>query len=275
VFPFPSTIIEPPHDYLRSIGEVFAVFDANTQDSGNVSYGVRIGHDRYFVKTAGPPDASCHLPHCGRVDLLRNAIDMACDCDHPALVPLLHVIDPSPHGPVLIYEWADGELLGGNRDDPSSAHQRFRRLPAGAIAAALDSVFDLHRALASMGWIAVDFYDASLMYDFAAGHTHVIDIDMYHRGQFTNTMGRMFGASRFMAPEEFTLGAVIDERTTVFTLGRAISVFLSDCTLERQPFRCSDALYEVMLRACRPDPGDRYATVAEFYAAWHASLRTA
>ena len=56
-------------------------------------------------------------------------------------------------------------------------------------------------------------------------------------------MGRMFGSSRFMAHEEFERGARIDERTTVFTMGRTAAVLLSDGTLERRPFRGSDALY--------------------------------
>jgi hypothetical protein len=33
-------------------------------------------------------------------------------------------------------------------------------------------------------------------------------------------MGRLFGSTRFMAPEEFELGVMIDQSTTVFTLGR-------------------------------------------------------
>jgi serine/threonine protein kinase, bacterial len=32
-------------------------------------------------------------------------------------------------------------------------------------------------------------------------------------------MGRLWGSSRFMSPEEFGLGAKIDERTNVFNMG--------------------------------------------------------
>src|SRR5882757_9246646 len=49
-------IAATPETYLAGIGDVFAVFGARTQDSGNISYGIRIGDDRYFVKTAGDPD---------------------------------------------------------------------------------------------------------------------------------------------------------------------------------------------------------------------------
>ena len=83
----------------------------------------------------------------------------------------------------------------------------------------MTEVYDLHRELARLGWIANDFYDGAMIYDFRRRRVHVIDLDSYNMGSFTNSMGRMFGSSRFMAPEEFELGATIDERTTVFTMG--------------------------------------------------------
>jgi hypothetical protein len=49
-------IDQSPGDFLRSIGQVFAVFDERTQDSGNISYGVLAGDRRFFVKTAGMPE---------------------------------------------------------------------------------------------------------------------------------------------------------------------------------------------------------------------------
>ena len=39
--------------------------------------------------------------------------------------------------------------------------------------------------------------------DFEARRLHLIDLDSYHRGPTVNEMGRMFGSTRFMAPEEF------------------------------------------------------------------------
>ena len=88
-------------------------------------------------------------------------------------------------------------------------------------------IYDVHRRLAERGWIACDFYDGSVIYDFDRGVPHLVDLDNYQPGPFVNDMGRMFGSTRFMAPEEFTRGARIDERTTVFTMGRAAAVFLA------------------------------------------------
>ena len=268
----------PPDVYLAEVGELFARFDERTQDSGNRSYGVTIegrqGGGRYFVKTAGPPDDTrWYLDHAGRVALLRNAVDLARSCDHPAL-PRLHNVVETPHGPALVYEWVEGELVGvpaAERDDPESAFQRFRALPVEEVVGALDTVYDLHRDLASLGWVAGDFYDRVLIYDFDRCVMRVIDLDSYHRGRLTNQMGRMFGSSRFMAPEEFERGATIDECTTVFTLGRTAAVLLSDGTLDRAPFRGGDALHAVVARACRDardERDERHATVGEFVSAF-------
>jgi hypothetical protein len=77
-------INEQPEQYLRSVGTVFAEFGALTQDSGNVSYGVQIGAERYFVKTAGRPgDPRRFLNHAARVALLRNAVRLSESCQHP------------------------------------------------------------------------------------------------------------------------------------------------------------------------------------------------
>jgi serine/threonine protein kinase, bacterial len=269
-----SQIDEEPARFLRSVGNVFAVFDA--QDSGNVSYGVRADGEQYFVKTAGRPD-NPHpmLTHPERVDLLRNAVRLTRSCHHPALPKLHHVIE-SPTGPLLIYEWLNGELLGvprSRRADPEAPNQRFQRLSVATILRCLDTVFELHMQLARHGWIAVDFYDGCLIYDFARDRLGIVDLDNYHQGPFRNQMGRMFGSARFMAPEEFERGAVIDQRTNVFVMGRTALLLLSDGTLNRDAFRGPPAAFEVASRACKADRPRRYDSLAAFYDAWQAARR--
>lgn len=265
---------QPPSEYLRAVGGVFAEFGAWTQDSGNVSYGVQVGEERYFVKTAGLPDDPLpSLDHAARVELLRNAARLSATVSHPLLPGLLAVIE-SPDGPLLVTPWLDGELLGvprEQRDDPQSAFQRFRNLPPLTLHACLGAVFDLHNALARAGWIAGDFYDGSLLYDFAAGRLWAVDLDSYHHGPCINEMGRMFGSTRFMAPEELEVGAPIDEQTMVFVMGRTALVFLSDGTLDPQPFRGPRALFDVAAQACQPNRALRFASMTAFYHAWLAA----
>lgn len=250
---FPAQIDEPPSTYLSGIGEVFALFDA--QDSGNVSYGVTIDNHRYFVKTAGDPeDPEPFSPIEARHRILRNAARLAEDVEHE-LLPQYHGLIESPEGPVLVYDWREGEHVRSTLD-------RFRALPVEEIVTALDQLFDLHDVLSAAGWVAGDFYDGSLLYDFDNQQLTTIDLDLYRLGAFHNDMGRMFGSTRFMAPEELDLGALIDDRTTAYVMARTAFVLLGDDT-----FRGTKAQHEVLQEATTT----RYPDYQSFYAAWLAS----
>ncbi|MBR55556.1 serine/threonine protein kinase [Candidatus Poribacteria bacterium] len=266
-----STIDEAPSTYLHANLDVFAVFD-HTQDSGNVSYGVRSKGKRYFIKTAGNMDilGGSGLSHSARVSLLRNAVCVSNSCNHPAR-PILHGVIESILGPMLVYDWVDGQLLYATaitRNDTSSAFHRFRLLPVIEILKCLDTIYELHNLLAQKGWVAIDFYDGCLIYDFKHQKLSVVDLDHYHQGPLINKMGRMFGSARFMAPEEFEQGAVVDGLTNVFTMGRTAAVLLFDNNLNRAPFRGADVLCEVILRACQQERDQRYQSVKSFHLAW-------
>jgi serine/threonine-protein kinase len=264
MFTEPVTAL-PPEPYLARRGTIFTRFDR--QDSGNVSYGVEAGDSRYFVKTAGSREPGPVLAFADRVRLLRNAIRLARAYRHPALPALRHVVE-SPGGPMLVYDWAPGELLytaRERRDDPDSAYRRFRALPVARVLACLDAIVDVHDLLGRGGEVAADFYDGCLIYDFTAHRVSLIDLDMYQPGPLRNERGRVFGSTRFTAPEEFTLGAVLDQRTSVFTLGRTVLVLLSD---PAGAFRGPAPLLAVASRACEVDPARRYPSLPEFCAAW-------
>ena len=77
-----------------------------------------------------------------------------------------------------------------------------------------------------------------------------------------------------MAPEEFKRGATIDERTTVFTLGRAAFVFLSEGQRGENDvhlWRGGRALCNVARAATELDPDKRFASVGEFLIAWRTA----
>ena len=67
-----------------------------------------------------------------------------------------------------------------------------------------------HEHVIQKGYVAVDFYDSSILYDFNQKKTMLCDIDFYRRAPAVNDMGRMWGSSRFMSPEEFELGSPLD-----------------------------------------------------------------
>lgn len=117
--------------------------------------------------------------------------------------------------------------------------------------------------------MACDLYDGCLLVD--GDRLTLIDLDTYHRGPFVNTMGRMFGSTRYMAPEEFDMGATIDLRTTVFTLGRLIWHLGTGITEDAADFCGTPAQADVGRRALAVDPDDRWADPAQFAAAWRSA----
>ncbi len=160
------------------------------------------------------------------------------------------------------------------RQHPESTYARFRRVPVDEIIRALDAVFDAHVAVANAGFVAVDLYDGAIIYDFENQQVHLCDLDSYRPGPYRLDRDRQFGSTRFTAPEEFERGATIDERTTVFTLGRAAFVFLSEGQHGENDvhlWRGSQALYNVARTATELDPDNRFASVGEFLMAWRTA----
>jgi serine/threonine-protein kinase len=165
-----------------------------------------------------------------------------------------------------------GELA---RSDPRTAHSRLRALPAERIGAALDTIYDVHLELARHGFVAVDFYDGSILYDFTGHRTWVCDLDSYRPGPFVLEAERLPGSTRFMAPEEFARGALVDGVTNVFTLGRAALILLGDGGHDPGAWQGNPAQWEVALRASRDERSERYPSVAEFVRAWRSASTTA
>ena len=188
-------------------------------------------------------------------------------------MPLRHAFDV-PGGRAVVYPWVPGEVLndplgpGGRAHAASdSALNRFRGRPVGSIERVLDTVIDAHVTVAEQGFVAVDFYDGCLMYDAANEQVRLVDLDEYRPAPYVLESDRQYGSRRFMAPEEFVRGATIDERTTVYTLGRTARVLLGDAG----HWRGSAASEQVVDRATADDPAARFDSVDVFAAAWFAS----
>jgi len=253
-----ARVDRPIAEHLATSGDVFVTITGH--DSGNTSYGVSVAGERWFVK---------HASDAAAVAMLENAVRFHAAVRHPAIVPLAATLR-TRDGLALVHPWRDGEVLndpllpgGVRRDDPRSSFARFRALPAPEIVAALDKIFDAHVAIARAGFVAVDFYDGAIIYDFAMRSVHLVDLDSYSP-PYTLDRERQFGSTRFMAPEELRRGAAIDERTTVFTLGRTAFVLLGDAA----SWRADPRRREVALRATAANPADRFATVDELDRAW-------
>jgi len=154
-----------------------------------------------------------------------------------------------------MYPWFPGEVLNHatvprtvERSDPTSAMARFRREPLDVVVAVLDDLLDAHVAIERAGFVAVDFCDGCIMFDFASRRVGLCGLDEYRPGPFTVEGERLPDSRRYMAPEELRRGAGIDARTTVFALGRAIRLLL-DAGNEERAWRGTPAQLDVVARA--------------------------
>jgi len=254
--------------YLSQVGEVFEAF--REQDSGCVSFGVLAAGRRWFVKHSSDPRAIAGLE---RARALHAAVQ------HPAL-PALHHSFRTPDGLALVLDWVPGELLrdyvrfprGKHRCGPACPHARFRSLPLPRVLDILDTIYGLHLLLADHGYVASDFYDGCIMYDFEGAQTFLCDFDEYRRGPFVLQAERNFGSRRFMAPEEFQRGATIDQISNVFTLGRTAIILLGDGTRPMTAWRGTDAMRRVVDRATDPDRAWRHPSVRAFVEDWRSAV---
>ena len=131
-------------------------------------------------------------------------------------------------------------------------------------------MLDFHQSVIRRGYLPVDFYDGSILYDFGAEKTVLCDIDFYQKRPLLNRMGRMWGSSRFMSPEEFTLGAEIDEVTAVFLMGAtAFALFGGELDRSREKWTLDAQKYAAALRAVSEKREERFQSLREFAAAWN------
>ncbi|MFI6782594.1 hypothetical protein [Micromonospora sp. NPDC050276] len=98
----------------------------------------------------------------------------------------------------------------------------------------------------------------------------LIDLDEYRPGPFVLDADRLPGSRRYMAPEEFVRGTVIDQRTTVYTLGRTIWHLLDS----PHGWRGAPSQARLATHATQATTGDRLPDVRELVGAWRATLTT-
>lgn len=107
-----------------------------------------------------------------------------------------------------------------------SPKEKFRELPVSKKLSTVDVLFSFLQNANKKGYIAVDFYDGSIMYDFSTDKTTICDIDLFRKVPVINDKGDdWFGSKRLKAPEEYIKGEAIDEQTNIFTLGALIFDF--------------------------------------------------
>lgn len=85
-------------------------------------------------------------------------------------------------------------------------------------------------------------------------------------------MGRMWGSSRFMSPEEFEHGATLDEITNVYTIGALAFALFSDYSRTREAWTLRDELYQIAFKAVSDDRNKRQQSIRQFIEEWEANM---
>lgn len=279
--------------FLSKYGTVFCAFSQH--DSGNISFGTKDGKVKHFIKVAGAKTVEYDGELKAAVEALKKAMPIYEACKHPNLITLVeHYAFEDLY--VAVFKWTEGDCLYDHWNFETysknplikSPNTKFKQLPVDKRLKSIGTMFEFLTHVEAMGYVAVDFYDGSIMYDFDHDVTTICDIDFFRKKPAYNDMGEDFwGTKRLKAPEEYVSGAVIDETTNVFTLGALIFHLFGDysnedinqmyvqncffpCSLEN--WGLDEKLYQVSLKAVSIDRSKRYPSVSEFYVTWKEVL---
>lgn len=288
--------LEVEHDFtwLKSFGKAFAVFAQN--NSGNINFGMDNGEDRYFIKVAGLKTIDSIRTPQEAIETLKASMPIYESINHKNLIKLIEHYSLGEIY-VAVFKWTDGDCLFDHwnfdkyKKNPLiiPPAERFKQLPISKRIESADVLFSFLDSVSKNGYVGVDFYDGSIIYDFSRDTTTICDIDFFRKKPTYNNMGADYwGSKRFKAPEEYVYGAVIDEITNVFTLGALLldsffgnysnaevrmrykmNVF-TPCSFEK--WDLSKECYDVALKSVAVNRSERYATINEFYKAWQWAL---
>ena len=251
--------------FMKEYGTVFKVYD--DQDSGNICFGTEKDGQRYFVKFAGAPTEQYGGDPADAISRLKATLPIYSDLKHENLIELIEAKEIGD-GFAMVFKWADGDCMG--RMYPA-AYRRFIQLPINDRLAVFSDILSFLECVVSRNYVAIDFYDGSIMYDFVNGKTTICDIDLFRKQPCVNDMGHMWGSSRFQSPEEHQLGADIDEITNVYTLGATAFALFGEYNRTREKWQLSDKLFEIATRAVSDDRANRQQTIRQFTAEWEAA----
>ncbi|MBD5496582.1 MAG: hypothetical protein HDR11_02290 [Lachnospiraceae bacterium] len=282
------------HDFtwLKKYGTAFWVVDET--GSGCICIGMEDAERKYFCKIAGVNTVEAEVSPKESVEILKEAVHLYYDLAHPNLIKIIEEYDYDQFY-VVVFEWASGECLFDHwnfetyqRDTTiKSPKEKFKELPVGKKLKAVEVLFSFLQNVNQKGYVAVDFYDGSIMYDFLTDTITICDIDFFRKAPVVNDKGiEWFGTKRLKAPEEYIEGCAIDEQTNIFTLGALIFEFFGSfsdeeihkryCDNQFMPcslmnWQLSEESYRVAAKAVSLNKSERYLSFAAFFYEWKAA----
>ena len=279
--------------WLKKYGTAFTAIDET--GSGCILIGMQKGEKRFFCKIAGVDTIDASVSPTESVRILRDAVSIYRDLCHPNLTKIIEHYQYNAFY-VVVFEWVDGECLFDHWNFKKYSKDtslqfpkdKFIELSVEKKLKSVDVIFSFLESAARHGYVAVDFYDGSLMYDFSTDITMICDIDFFRKAPAINDVGESwFGTKRLKAPEEYIKGDVIDEATNVFTVGALIFEFFGKFTdneikkrykqnrfvpCSRRKWQLNNESYFVALKAVNPNRDKRYQTISAFWTDWKNSL---
>jgi len=133
-----------------------------------------------------------------------------------------------------------------------SPKEKFIALPIQQKLETVEVLFSFLQNVNQKGYVAVDFYDGSIMYDFLTGRTNICDIDFFKKAPVINDRGtEWFGTKRLKAPEDYQ---------------RYCKNQFSPCSLSN--WQLSEESYRVASKAVSLNKSERYLTFADFFGEW-------
>lgn len=261
--------LKSPFDFafLNKYGKVFKIFD--DQDSGNICFGCEKDGKRLFVKFAGAPTAEYMGTTNDAILRLKGTVPIYQSLHHKSLIKFIDA-EEIGNGFAMIFEWADGECMG--RMYPKS-HKKFMKTDINTKVKIFNDILSFFEYIAEENFVAVDFYDGSIMYDFINRKVIICDIDFFMKQPCKNEMGRMWGSSLFMSPEEYQLGAVLDEITNVYTVGATAFALFGEYNRTEQDWRLNEQLFKVASKAVSENRMCRQQSIKEFIEEWKTALK--
>ena len=268
--------------WLNNYGTVFSVIDET--GSGCISFGIKKNNKKYFFKIAGAKTVEAEISEEESIKLLNEAVVKYKDIKHENLIKLVDAFDYKEFY-VVIYEYAEGLCLFDHwnfdryeKTKEITPMMKFKSLPVEKRLNVVYKLFSFFESFINVGYVAVDFYDSSIIYDFEKDEVTFCDIDLFRKMPTTNDLGKdYFGTKRLKAPEENELGAIIDEQTSLFTFGAIIfDMFSNSSNIEDRyskgvfilnkldEFELNEDTYKVLLKATDYDRTNRYETIKEF-----------
>jgi len=254
--------------FISKYGKVFKVFDDLI--SGAICFGVEKEGKRYFLKFAGAKTVEATGQYLDDVVMaLKVTVPKYKDLKHPLLV---NQIDAQEIGSgfLAVYDWFDGEGCGWMHPE---AQKRFLALPNEDKLRVYDGMLEFHAHVINCGYIAIDFNNGTILYNFDTGNFAFCDIDFYAKhSQITGWSG-IWGDPFLKSPEECRGYSVVTEVSNVYAMGATAFYLFADSDKELpEKWTLSEGLYKVAKKAINEKRSERQQTIKEFIDEWKTAV---